>query len=386
MDLRALAPLLHRQGPFATLYLPTHRNTAEAAAAFDVLWKDTLRELDERGLDTSTRDALYKGRGSHADGGTLLLVAAGGELLLRVALPEAQDTAVVRVGPLPHLLPLLGWAQTRVPHVVVLVDHNGADILGYVDGDVPAEVGTVAPASGPVHKASTGGYNERRYQRGVEETAARTAKDVAAAVQRVARDTGARLVLIGGDEREARLVRGDLPGHLTDLVRPLAGPRDADGGAAHIAEAVLQALAEHAAAEVDDLLERFATYRGRATKDRARPLVDAEGTHAPALNAAEGVEDVVEALRMAQVGTLLLTEDLDAGREMWCGPDPLHLAITAAEVRALGVADPFAVPLADGLARAALGGDAEVRLVSAGTARSPRGGVGALLRYSTPSD
>lgn len=386
MHLRALAPLLTAQGPFATLYLPTHRRTDNAGPAFDVLWKDVLRQLDDAGVDRATRDALDAGRGSHTDGGTVVLVGAAGELLLRVALPEAQDTTLVRVGTLPALLPLLDWAQTRVPHLVVLADRRGADVLGYGDGDEPTQVGTVDESRHPVHKVRSGGWNERRYQRNVEDSWAQTGRDIAAAVEQIARDVSARVILLGGDEREVGLVRDALPTDLAALVTTIDGQRAEDGGSDHVAEAVLQGLAGHLAAEVEDLLERFATYRGRATKDRARPLTDDEGNHDVALNAADGPSEVVEALRMAQVGTLLLSEDLDEARRVWIGPQPLHLGLTHEEITALGADEPVEAPLGDALARAALGSDAEVRFVPAGTDRSPSEGVGALLRYSTPRD
>jgi len=370
VDIGVLAPLLTEQGPFVTLYLPTHRDSEAAAGSWDVLWKDVLRELEELGVDAATRAALDQGRGSHTEGGTQVYVAAHGRLLLHRALPEAQDNQVVRVGPLPYLLPLLDWAQTRVPHLVVLVDRRGADILAYTDDDQPVEVDTVV---GDQHRIQ------------VENTWEENARDVAVVVERVAREIGARVVLLAGDTKELTLLRRDLPPSVAGLVTVIDGSRHLDGGDDHTAEEVVRALGEHSSREVGELLERFQTYRGRATKDRATPIRDDEGNHAVALDAADGVADTVAALRMAQVDTLLLAEDLDEDRPVWAGPEPLHLGLTAEEITALGVAAPFEVPLVDGLVRAALGGAAQVRLVPTGTGQTPREGVGALLRYSTPS-
>ena len=396
MDLRALTPLLTEPGPFVTLYLPTHRDVEQAAAAFDVLWKDVRRDLADRGVDGATLAALDAARGSHADGGTLVLVAAGGRVVLRRALPEATDTTVVRVGPLPHLLPLLDWASTRVPHVVALVDHAGADVLAYGDGDAPVDAAAVPGAEGPVHKTGKGGYAEQRYQRNVENSWDETAHRAASAIAGAVAEVSARVVLLGGDAREAGLVRAALPADVQPLVVDLRGGRAADGGSAHLADEVLQALAERLAAETAEALERFATYRGRATKDRARTIAvrddEPAGTTPPALQAADGVDDVVAALRMGAVDTLLLALSASVRQQVGLeertalvGPDPLQLGLTAADLAAIGVAEPVEVPLLDALTRAALAQDAVVRLVPADVPDAPADGAGGLLRYSLPA-
>lgn len=394
MDLRALTPLLAAPGPFATVYLATHRASEQAAAAFDVLWKDVHRELADAGADAATIDALDAARGSHTDGGTIALVAAGGRVLLRQALPAASDTTLVRVAPLPHLLPLLGWAQSRVPHVVALVDHSGGDVLAYsaelTAGNAPVDAGTVPAADGPAHKTGGGGYNEKRNQRTVENSWEETAHRVVAAVQAASAEVGAQVVLLGGDAREVGLLREALPHDLAPLVAVVKGGRAADGGAAHLADEILAALDARIAADTADVLDRFATYRGRASKDRARPIVtgqtaDGADEHDPALQAADGVADVVAALRMGAVDTVLLAVGADEDRTVLTGPDPLQLAITGAELADLGVSAPVEALLVDALARAALAQDATLRLVPAGVPDAPADGVGALLRYSLPA-
>ena len=62
------------------------------------------------------------------------------------------------------------------------------------------------------------------------------------------------------------------------------------------------------------------------------------------------------------------------------------LAARASDLEQMGVTDPQQGSLVDVLIRAAIGTDAEVLMVPAGTPDSPDGGVGALLRYSDNAD
>jgi len=70
-------------------------------------------------------------------------------------------------------------------------------------------------------------------------------------------------------------------------------------------------------------------------------------------------------------------EDLDDGRTAWFGPDPTQVAMTAGDVRGLGVDAPVEGRLVDVAVRAALGTGAGIRVVPV----APDGGIGAILRW-----
>lgn len=384
MDLRPLCRLYDSDGPFVTIYLDTGGAVENAGPRLELRWKDVLRELAGHGVDETTRDALTAARGDHRLGGTRVLVAAGGRVRYARSLPEATDVDVVRVAPLPYLLPLVAWAQTRIPHVVVLTDRVGADILAYTDRAEPVEVETVESGRFPFHKTGLGGWWSFRFDHKVEQGWEASARDVAAEVDKVANDVGARLVVAAGDERATTLLREHLPPTLQPRYVVVPGGRSRDGSDEAVARHVLEALAARVRGDVAELLDAFGKYRNRAARQAGSRQF---GGHQPgvAANAADGVEEVVEALRMAQVGTLLLTEDLAEDTPVSFGPEPVQLALRPDELVALGVAAPQEGALVDVLLRAALCTDAEVRSVPSGTPQSPREGVGALLRYSLPA-
>jgi hypothetical protein len=263
-----------------------------------------------------------------------------------------------------------------VPHVVVLTDRQGADVLGYTEGARPAESASVQSSRHPVHK--TGGDLHVEFK--VEENWRANAKDAAETVRSVAGDIDARLVVVGGDVHAIDLLTEHLPQPLAGRVVTIKGGRSQDGSAAHVADEVLEALARALTDQIAEALGEFAKYRDRATEiAESHPGTDGVDY---ALNAADGVRDVVAALQKAQVGTLLLATDLEETNPLYFGPAPTMLATEASQLEQMGVAEPQQGSLVDVLLRAAIATDAEVLMVPAGTPDSPEGGVGALLRYS----
>ena len=101
-----------------------------------------------------------------------------------------------------------------------------------------------------------------------------------------------------------------------------------------------------------------------------------------AKRACDGLVDVVEALRKAQVQTLILTTDADQHSTLWFGEDPTQLGTSRADVEALGATSPQEGPLLTVLLRTALATGADVQLVPHQSEQSPQSGLGALLRYA----
>lgn len=382
--LSALTGLFDQPGPFVTVYLETESAVEDAATRLETRWKDVVRDLQEQGVDETTIDALTAARGGHELGGTRVLIAAGGAVQYARSLPEGTDTTLVRVGPLPYLLPLVDWAQTRVPYLVVLTDRQGADVLAYTDGGDPAESVSADSDRHPVHKTGAGALAAQHHQLKVEENWKANAKDAAETVRKVAQDVDAQVIVVGGDVHAIELLREHLPQPLSGRVVTITGGRHQDGSDEHVADEVLEALAGRLRDQIADALGDFAKYRDRAT-EIAQSHPGTDGVEY-ALNAANGVPDVVAALQKAQVGTLLLASDLEETNPLFFGPAPTMLSTKASKLEQMGVSDPQQGSLVDVLLRAAIGTDAEVLMVPAGTPDSPDGGVGALLRYSDNAD
>src|SRR3954469_18418296 len=139
MDLSTLSKLYAIDGPFVTIYLATLSDTEDAAEQLETRWKNVTRELAEAGVDAATIAARTAARGSHDRGGTRVLVAAHGTVHLAISLPQPPAGEQIVTSQLPRLVPLLDAMTQQVPHVVVLADRTGADVLAYTCGPDPVE-------------------------------------------------------------------------------------------------------------------------------------------------------------------------------------------------------------------------------------------------------
>jgi peptide subunit release factor 1 (eRF1) len=365
MDAATFAKLYAVDGPFVTIYLATPSDIEDAAAQLEVRWNNVTRELAAAGVDAATISALGASRGAHDRGNARVLVAAHGKIHLAVSLPHAPARDEIVTSALPRLVPLLDAMTQQVPHVVVLADRTGADVLTYTLGPDPVEAVSVTTDRFPSRKVRAGGWASLRYEHDVEETWDQSARDVAALVDRVARDIDARVVIASGDERALQLLGQHVPTHLVDrFVTVGGGGRARDGSDDVIASEVARVLSDTVAADTVELLEDFSEQRGREERS------------------ADGINATVEALRRGQVETLILTPARDSTLTAFFGPDPVHLAVSAHELLDLGVEQPWEAPLEEIVVRAALGTGANVRFVAGGTGQAPADGVGALLRYA----
>lgn len=359
-----LARLFEFDGPFVTVHLTTEGAVEQAASKLDVRWRNLRDELEAAGAPEGALDAIAaEVDGAHTRGPSIYAVTAGDRLLV-VEHPDQEPARDLgRVGPLPFLGPLLTYRQASAPHVVVVADRTGADLVASPRVGSPTEE-EVQPdvADAPVHRAPAGGWSQRRYQERVQNTWASTAEEVATAVVRLVERVGAQVVIVAGDVRAVEMLQKALPDDVAALVEVVPGSRAADGSDDELADAIARQVHTAAANATVALLDKFREERGQ--HDRA----------------ADGPEATLMALAKAQVETLLVAADPDDERTAWFGPDPTLVAADAQTLRDLGVGSPVEGPLADVAIRAALGTGAGVWVVPAHG--GPSDGIGAILRWS----
>ena len=364
-----IGKLYTAEGPFVSVYVDAESAVENAQPRYETKWRNLERELADKGVDAATVEAVVAARGGHAEGDTRVVIASHGSVHLARSLPGSPAAEVVRVSPLPHVAPLVDAAARVRPHVVALVDRTGADIFAYTESETDiADFTVVKGDAADIRKVhGAGGWAMRRMQARAEEGWEHNAKEIADAIERVCRDVDARLIVMAGDTREIDLVTNDLPSERQGLVEQVSGGRGADGSNDSVFEQVAAKLEERRTKDVIVVLERYEENRGRGTL------------------AAEGLAAVVGALRNSQVDTLLLTEDYVGDDQVWFGPEPVHMGVSRDELAAMGVDDPAQTDAIDVLLRAAVVTNADVTRVPGGLEQSPRGGIGALLRFDLES-
>ena len=366
MQLRDLSDVLAAPGPFVTVHVGAESAVEQAADRYEMAWKAVLQRLEEQQVPAPVREAMEQARGEHAEGPARLVVASVPEA--RVVLSEPVQTRpatdVVEVAPLPDLLPLLADLTSQVPHVVVHADRTGADVVAYYDtGKVTEEV-TVKGRTLHLRKVQGGGWAHLHYQHRAENQWRENAKEIRETAMQLAEQVGAELIVGVGDERELTYVKEGLAQPWDGKWVEIPGGRSHDGSEQLVEQRVRDVVSLHTAAESLQLLADYAQERGQDKR------------------ACDGLPDVVQALRKAQVQTLILTTDVDTSSTLWYGEEPSQLGTSRADLEALGATQPQEGPQVSVLLRAALATGADVQLVPHQSEQAPQAGVGAMLRYA----
>jgi len=357
-------------GPFLTVYLGTEAAVEQAAQQNEVRWKRLRRQLDQDSAPAAALtaiDALVPD--AHRLGRTLAVVADGTGVRVVRHEPDPPARDAGWVAPLPRVGPLIEWAQSAVPHLVVLADRAGADIVAFTRradgiGAGGAPVVSVGEETGDdpgLRKSQPGGWSQRRYQRRAENQWENNAREVADEVAGLADETGARLIVVAGDVRALQLLREHLPERTAELLREVDGSRAAGSGLDEIADDVVKLAATVVAEDTVEILRQFKQERGQGDL------------------AVEGTEGTIEALAAARVDTLLIHDDPDDDRTAWFGPEPGMVGQAKDTVAGLGATEPQRARLVDVAIRAAFSTGAAVRIVP--SAGSVKEGIGAILRF-----
>jgi hypothetical protein len=254
-----------------------------------------------------------------------------------------------------------------VPHIVVLADRTGADITfmggpGQVDEEETVEGDTFQ-----IRKFQGGGWAHHRYQHNTENKWIHNAEEVATRISSMVRRLSPRFVLVAGDIRARQILTDRASDLWSDLIVSMdEGGRAAGADREPVDHRTAELVAEHEARECAEVLEQ----------------IQAAGAHGLSVT---GKEAVVEALRKAQVETLVLSDQPDDDT-LLVGGSPLELGVNQHDMDALGIHGDV-VPADRALLAAAVASSAGVVVVPR-SAMPDEVPTAAVLRYtdaSTPS-
>jgi len=375
MDVSFLAGVFDAQGPYATICADVTHNTETADTEVQLRVRAISEELAAQGAPAPVVEVVSRTLLQANDGGRLgtlrgraLIVAADGTVVLDEALADAPRDPVTAWSPQPDLMPVLRQLAGRVPHVVVVADRVGADISVASGTGRPVETQQVDGDTFHMRKVQVGGWAHNTYMHTAENQWEQNAGQVADELHALVGRDGSRFVLLAGDVRARQLIADKASKEVSDVLVGMDGGGRAAGADRSVIDArAVELIAENEAAETTRALEQ----------------IDAASAHGLAVT---GTALVVEALRKAQVETLVLADQPD-DEQLFAGPGALEVGLTTDDAAALGVTDVQAVPAELGMLRAAVGSDAQVVVVPR-TAMPGDIPVAAVLRYtdaSTPS-
>jgi hypothetical protein len=372
--LRSLEPGPAASGLVVTAMIAVPESPANRQHGWDAAWTDAAREARRLGADEATARALPGGAGDALVGGTRVVVAAHGEVLLARWLAPKPGLSSVRVGPLPHLLEVAAAAARRPACVVVLADRHGADIIAYPSDDQAHgerfHVGGRPGAQADPHpdRPPAQLHGPRHVTDSEPETGGqRNAEFIAGRVTQATDSVGAHVVLGAGD----RHILDAVESHLPEPVRPIIaipGGRGPGGLPDHLADH----RADHLAAAIGAALDEVTAVAISAVGDLVASLA-----REPGRGAVRGIRAVAEQLAEQQVAALLVAADVS--RDAGAGPG-YRIGIRPTEFL-VGGSDPgVEVPLEDALVWAALHQDAIVVQLPDRTGPLAGEPVAALLR------
>jgi ribosomal protein L7Ae-like RNA K-turn-binding protein len=375
MDVTFLGSVTDRPGPFATVCADVTHTTENADTELDLRVRALADRLTEQGAPEpvveAVRGRLLEGNEGGEAGtyrGRAVVAGPDGSVLFDAPLAAAPRTETAEWSPMPDLVSVLRALPGRIPHVVVVADRVGADITVATAPGLPAEQMSIEGDTHLMRKVQVGGWAHHRYQHTAENVWIHNMQQVIDEIDTLVEKSNARFVLLAGDIRARQI--------FTDRATPKI-------------KAVLVDMNEGGRAEgadrsvIDQRVEELIAENDAAGQAQVIEQINAASAHGLAVT---GTALVVEALRKAQVETLVLAEEPD-DEQLFVGTSPLEIGVSTEDMTALGVTDAAQVPAERALLRAAIGSSAQVVVVP----RAAMPGdipVAAVLRYtddSTPS-
>ncbi|RBY85462.1 Vms1/Ankzf1 family peptidyl-tRNA hydrolase [Blastococcus sp. TF02A-30] len=369
MDVSFLQPVFAAPGPYATVCADVTHTTENADAELDLRVRAIAEKLTEQGAPEAVvkavRDRLLEGNDGGEAGtlrGRAMVVASDGAVVLDEILAAAPARESAEWSPQPDLVPVLRQLVGRVPHVVVIADRVGADIVVVGDSG-QVEEQQVEGDTFHMRKVKVGGWAHNTYMHTAENQWEENLGRVADELDSLARRLPLRFVLIAGDVRARQILADKASGSWSDLIVSMdEGGRAAGADREPVDRRAAELIAEHEAREIADTMEK----------------VEAASAHGLSVT---GTEHVVEALRKGQVETLVLADEQDDAT-LLVGGSPLELGVEQQDMDALGIHGEV-VPADRALVQAAVASAAAVVVVP-GSALSGTP-VAAILRYTDDS-
>lgn len=369
----SLQKIYEHPGPFVTAWLDATRSTESGAREVQLRWDDVRRRFADG--TTTVPDAVLDRIATVIDADRtpgrhgLLVVApaaADGDVLLAEPLRDPPAVSTGSVDALPRLMPYLADRSQDVPHVVVVADRTGADILTvHSSGSVDSQ-SVKGSSEYPVHRTGRDEWDERHFQLRVENSWETNAKDVADAVRKQVADIAAHLVVVAGDVRARTMIAEDLgDNHGFTVTVVEEGGRPAGSSTESLEAAVREAVLHQIWRERREILARLQQNLGREQYGVA------------------GIAKVVDALRSSQADTVVLSDDPSSTITAWIGPDATLFGLDDSEAAAFGVTDVQHARFDSALVRAIVGTGASL-LVTPGAHDYVADGIAALLRFDTP--
>ncbi|WP_233576063.1 baeRF2 domain-containing protein [Saccharopolyspora rhizosphaerae] len=366
--------MYEQQGPFATVYLDTSGDAEDAGKAIELRWRSAREQLSEAGADETTLqiidEALQEPQRTSGNRG-LVIVGNSDGVVFSDELPDRpgdfSDDELATYGPVPALFPYLRMRGTRIPHVIAVVDREGADITT-VRATLASKTTEVEGDADLLHKSHTGGGagSEQRQQNAVEENRKHNAGQVAEEISKRAAAINAEAIVLAGDPQQRQLVRQDIRKGLQPLVvETEAGHRDPNASE----ESLQQEVSETVGAVVDDRVQSVISDFERERGEHSR--------------ATEGWESTVAAVQRGQVETLLraVPDASERPSTLHIGPSQADIATSESALTDMGVQGVQTAPADSALVRGLAGTDSALVLVDSEKV-SLSGGIGAVLRYT----
>lgn len=353
--------------PTVTAYVPSESEVEKASDRYHLNVAAAVDRATAAGADAALcerLDAALRDAG-HIGGGTTVAVVTAEQVATWHAAEQVPQPQV-HVGPVPRLGQLVAWRQTWLPHIVVLSDRVGADIV-VVGSDEQQELEVSGTADRHIHKGQPGGWSQRRYQERAEQHWDDNAQLVADRLVREAERSDPEVILVSGDTRALGFLTEHLPQRFRDRVVDLhAGGRGRDSSRDITDAAIAQAVREAAGSQRLQALQR---------------VTDAVGNG----RGAEGADEVLAALFAGTTAEVVVQLEAAEARTAWIGSQPQQVAAEAATLKALDLpADEVSV--ADAVIRGAAATGTDLVAVVDALADLADGVAAALLTGPKPSD
>jgi len=358
-DLRSL---FEQEGPYISVYLNTEGASEDAPEELALRWRAMREEVLEHGASETAVAALDDiVSGSHRKGDGLIAFTSGDRVFLRRFLSRRVADSVTFAAA-PRILRLLEWQQDNPRYAVVLSDRQGAEIHVITGHQVEETTQVEGDDERPIMKVQPGGWSQQRFQNRAENTWEANAKSVVDELSKIVSAEDIEFVVIAGDVRSIQFIKDNIPQEIEATSFELSTePHQLDD----IQEELDKAAAAWVGQSVEQTLEKFQEERGQNDL------------------AVEGVAATFEALRKAQVESLLISPGRVDDTAYFSKADLTQASIDRSTLESLGFEDIEQADAADVLVRATFGTGARVVVVpDVGDEHGPREGVGALLRYA----